>query len=198
MHTQTRMVPDAPSLLTVQAPEDIEYLVKESEVLTGRAGRTFVIAGADWLVYRVHWHPIRWPCRRRSSGSMHEGRVLSAQHLQPWEFLGAQPDRGPGRRPVVHPTGPPSADRGVLPPWRARPARGASGSACTHGACHADTGSNQRGRRAAQPALCLHRPLHARLRAVAERPPRRRDAHRDPLRRHGAGAAGGRRWPRPR
>jgi hypothetical protein len=47
-----------PSLLTVQAPEDIEFLVKESEVLTGRAGRTFVIAGADWLAYRVHWHPI--------------------------------------------------------------------------------------------------------------------------------------------
>ena len=35
MHTPTRITHDAPSLLTVQAPEDIEFLVKESEVLTG-------------------------------------------------------------------------------------------------------------------------------------------------------------------
>lgn len=40
-------------LLNVRAPEDIEFLVKESEVLTGKPGRTFVIAGADRLSYRV-------------------------------------------------------------------------------------------------------------------------------------------------
>jgi hypothetical protein len=84
MHTQTRIAHDAPSLLTVQAPEDIEFLVKESEVLTGRAGRTFVIAGADWLAYRVHWHPIGLKVERLDA----EGRVLSAQHLLPREFLG--------------------------------------------------------------------------------------------------------------
>ncbi|MEF8749541.1 MAG: hypothetical protein V5B31_17315 [Candidatus Accumulibacter propinquus] len=83
MHTQTRITHDAPSLLTVQAPEDIEFLVKESEVLTGRAGRTFVIAGADWLAYRVHWHPIGPKVERLDAG----GRVLSAQHLLPREFL---------------------------------------------------------------------------------------------------------------
>ena len=54
MHTQTRIAHDAPSLLTVQAPEDIEFLVKESEVLTGAAGRTFVVAGADRPAYQVH------------------------------------------------------------------------------------------------------------------------------------------------
>ena len=84
MHTQTRIAHDAPSLLTVHAPEDIEFLVKESEVLTGRAGRTFVIAGADWLAYRVHWHPISLKVERLNE----EGRVLSAQHLLPREFLG--------------------------------------------------------------------------------------------------------------
>ena len=84
MHTQTRIAHDTPSLLTVQAPEDIEFLVKESEVLTGRAGRTFVIAGADWLAYRVHWHPIGLKVERLDA----EGRVLSAQHLLPREFLG--------------------------------------------------------------------------------------------------------------
>lgn len=84
MHTQTCIAHDAPSLLTVQAPEDIEFLVKESEVLTGRAGRTFVIAGADWLAYRVHWHPIGVKVERLNP----EGRVLSTQHLLPRELLG--------------------------------------------------------------------------------------------------------------
>jgi len=36
-------------------------------------------------------------------------------------------------------------------------------------------------RRTAQPALRLHQPLHASLRAVAERTSRRRGVHRDPL-----------------
>ena len=71
-------------LLIVQAAEDIEYLVKESEVLTGLAGRTFVIAGADWLTYRVHWYPIGLKVERLDA----EGHVLSTQHLLPWEFLG--------------------------------------------------------------------------------------------------------------
>ena len=83
MHTQTRITHDAPSLLTVQAPDDIEFLVKESEVLTGRAGRTFVIAGADWLAYRVHWHPIDVKVEQLNA----ERRVLSTQHLLPREFL---------------------------------------------------------------------------------------------------------------
>ena len=84
MHTDARLVPGRVRLLSVQAPEDIEYLVKESEVLTGRSGRTFVIAGADWLAYRVHWHPIGLKVERLDA----EGRVLSAQHLLPREFLG--------------------------------------------------------------------------------------------------------------
>ena len=84
MHTQTRIANDALSLLTVHAPEDIEFLIKESEVLTGRAGRTFVIAGADWLAYRVHWHPIGVKVERLNA----ERRVLSTQHLLPREFLG--------------------------------------------------------------------------------------------------------------
>ena len=84
MHTDARLVPGRVRLLSVQAPEDIEYLVKESEVLTGRSGRTFVIAGADWLAYRVHWHPIGVKVERLNA----EGRVLGTQHLLPREFLG--------------------------------------------------------------------------------------------------------------
>ena len=76
-----------PRLLSVQALEDIEYLVKESEVRTGQSGRTFVIAGADRLIYRVHWRP-----RNHSPGLSvdrldAQGCVLSSQQLQLWEFL---------------------------------------------------------------------------------------------------------------
>jgi hypothetical protein len=82
-----RIGPDAPSLLTVRAPEDIEYLVKESEVVTGQAGRTFVISGADWLVYRVHWHPSEHPSGVKVERLDASGRVVGTQHLPVWDFL---------------------------------------------------------------------------------------------------------------
>ena len=43
-------------LIQVSTPADIEYLVKESEVVTGNPGRKFVIFGADRLCYRIAWH----------------------------------------------------------------------------------------------------------------------------------------------
>ena len=43
-------------LIQVCTPADIEYLVKESEVVTGNPGRKFVIFGADRLAYRIAWH----------------------------------------------------------------------------------------------------------------------------------------------
>lgn len=70
-------------LLKVRAPEDIEFLVKESEVLTGKSGRTFVIAGADRLSYRVQWHPMGSKVERLDT----HGQPLSSQHLLPWELL---------------------------------------------------------------------------------------------------------------
>ncbi|WP_428422701.1 hypothetical protein [Methylibium sp.] len=83
MHTHAHSSDKTPRLLAVQTPEDIEFLVKESEVLTGQAGRTFVIAGADWLIYRVHWQPLGLKVERLDS----QGQVLSIQHLLLWEFL---------------------------------------------------------------------------------------------------------------
>ena len=83
MHTLAHPGHKAPRLLAVQAPEDIDFLVKESEVLTGHAGRTFVISGADWLAYRVHWHPLRLRVDRLDD----QGQPLSTQHLLLWEFL---------------------------------------------------------------------------------------------------------------
>lgn len=87
MHTDARIGHGGPRLMRVQAPEDIEYLVKESEVLTGHSGRTFVIAGADRLVYRVHWHPRAHPSGLTVERLDARGRVLRTQHLQLWEFL---------------------------------------------------------------------------------------------------------------
>ena len=46
---------NAQTLVNVLAPEDIEFLIKESEVITGRPGRTFAVAGADWQIFRLHW-----------------------------------------------------------------------------------------------------------------------------------------------
>lgn len=77
-------IPDTNApLLKVRAPEDIEFLVRESEVLTGKPGRTFVIAGADRLSYRVQWHPMGSKVERLDA----HGQALSSQHLLPWEFL---------------------------------------------------------------------------------------------------------------
>lgn len=44
-------------LVQVKTPTDIMYLVKESEVITGRPGRKFVVFGAERLAYRIQWHP---------------------------------------------------------------------------------------------------------------------------------------------
>ncbi len=52
MHRTSGHAPNASAWLPVQALSDIEFLVKESEVLTGRAGRCFLVAGADRLTYR--------------------------------------------------------------------------------------------------------------------------------------------------
>jgi len=82
MQTHVSIPGNDTSLLNVLAPEDIEFLVKESEVLTGKPGRTFVIAGADRLSYRVQWHPMGSKVERLDE----HGQALSSEHLLPWEF----------------------------------------------------------------------------------------------------------------
>jgi hypothetical protein len=62
--------------------EDLEFLVKESEVLTGRSGRRFVIASADRLYYRVHWRSPVLVIERVDQ----RGAVCDRQFLLPWEF----------------------------------------------------------------------------------------------------------------
>ena len=58
------------AMLPVHAAADIQYLVKESEVITGRPGRKFVISGADRLVYRIQWHPIGYKVQRLDDADM--------------------------------------------------------------------------------------------------------------------------------
>jgi hypothetical protein len=82
MHTAMHFAGVTAPLLTVQAPEDIEFLIKESEVLTGQTGRTFIIAGADRLVCRVHWHPIGVKVEHLGAA----GLVLSTQYQLLNEF----------------------------------------------------------------------------------------------------------------
>lgn len=55
MKVQTRSIRELPMqrLLPVRSVDELELLVKESEILTGNAGRAFVVAGADRPAYLV-------------------------------------------------------------------------------------------------------------------------------------------------
>lgn len=72
----------APSWQPVRGIEDLEFLVKESEVLTGRSGRRFVVASADRLHYLVHWRSPALVIERIDA----HGVVRDRQLLLPWEF----------------------------------------------------------------------------------------------------------------
>lgn len=54
MNTRSIHEPPVQRLLPVRSPDELAFLVKESEVVTGRRGRKFVVAGADRLAYRIH------------------------------------------------------------------------------------------------------------------------------------------------
>jgi hypothetical protein len=82
MFTATHQSHEAASMLRVRAAADIEYLVKESEVMTGEPGRTFVISGADRLVYRIRWHPIGCIVQRLDD----HGNATSTQYVLHGEF----------------------------------------------------------------------------------------------------------------
>lgn len=82
MHMHTLPMAASKTFIRVLGLAEIEFLVKESEVLTGQAGRIFVISGADRLAYRVHWHPAIIDVERLDA----DGAVLDTQHLLPSDF----------------------------------------------------------------------------------------------------------------
>jgi len=83
MNAEIRYAEASPRMLAVRSTEDIEYLVKQSEILTGLPGRSFVIAGADRLTYRLLWHPMGFKVQRLDD----QAKVLHTHHLATFEFL---------------------------------------------------------------------------------------------------------------
>lgn len=74
--------PAVGGLIQVRTPADIEYLVKESEVVTGHPGRKFVIHGADRLAYRIAWHPNGYHVERLNDSD----KPTSTMYLLPAQF----------------------------------------------------------------------------------------------------------------
>jgi hypothetical protein len=56
--------------------------VKESEVITGQPGRTFIISSADRLAYRIQWHPIGYQVQRLDA----VGNPICTLNMVPDEF----------------------------------------------------------------------------------------------------------------
>ncbi|MCU6435317.1 hypothetical protein LPB67_16190 [Undibacterium sp. Jales W-56] len=77
-HSKRRRGP----MVNVHASEDIEFLVKESEIVTGQLGRKFVISGADQLVYMIQWYPDGYKVQRLDD----EGNATSTLYVQPEEL----------------------------------------------------------------------------------------------------------------
>jgi len=74
--------PEVGGLIQVRTPADIEYLVKESEVVTGHPGRKFVIYGADRLAYRIAWHASGYHVERLDE----RDKPTSTMYLLPAQF----------------------------------------------------------------------------------------------------------------
>ena len=74
--------PTFSGLVQVRTPADIEYLVKESEVVTGNRGRKFVICGADRLAYRIAWCPHGYQVERLDESD----KPTSTMYLLPTQF----------------------------------------------------------------------------------------------------------------
>lgn len=62
-------------LIQVRTPADIEYLVKEGEIVTGNPGRKFVIEGTDRLAYRITWHSTGYHVERLDESGHPSGTI---------------------------------------------------------------------------------------------------------------------------
>lgn len=70
-------------MLKVESPDDIEYLVKECEVVRGKPGRDFVISSADRLTYRVASTAIGYQIQRLDAF----GNSTWTQDMHPGDFM---------------------------------------------------------------------------------------------------------------
>ena len=55
-------------LLPVRSLNDLDWFVKESEIITGNPGREFVVAGADRPTFRIHLDHVGYQIARVDRG----------------------------------------------------------------------------------------------------------------------------------
>lgn len=74
MKVQTTSIRELPMqhLLPVRSLDELEFFVKESEILTGNAGRAFVVAGADRPAYQVQADIAGFHIARLDSAVQHQ------------------------------------------------------------------------------------------------------------------------------
>jgi hypothetical protein len=66
-------------LIQVNCLEDIEFLVKESEVITGKPGRHFIISGDGNVMYRIHCDPSGYQIQHLDAA----GNPTNTTHMKP-------------------------------------------------------------------------------------------------------------------
>ena len=55
-------------LLPVRSLNDLDWFVKESEIITGNPGREFIVAGADRPTFRIHLDHVGYQIARVDRG----------------------------------------------------------------------------------------------------------------------------------
>jgi hypothetical protein len=91
---------DRARLLPVRSEVELEFLVKESEIVTGKPGRQFVVTGAERLTYHVEWHGAGLSVRRLQR---EESKTLFVQRRDlPGHTLGSAMLYGQLFTPQVH------------------------------------------------------------------------------------------------
>lgn len=93
---------DTTRLVPVQCEQHIELLVKESEVLTGKPGRRFIVAGAERLAYHVEWNAAGLQVRRIGDGGQLAGTHFMRSRELDDHTLGAALRCGQLFTPRVH------------------------------------------------------------------------------------------------
>jgi hypothetical protein len=74
---------DTNRLVPVECERDIEDRVKESEVLPGKSGRKFVVAGAERLAYHVEWTVAGLNVRRvKEDGELADAQFMRAREIK--------------------------------------------------------------------------------------------------------------------
>ena len=68
---------DLKDLIRVRSVDDLGYMVKESEILTGKPGRDFVVVGADRPAFHVELDPLGYQFIRLDGDSTQPQRTCA-------------------------------------------------------------------------------------------------------------------------